>query len=158
YWRQLLRSIKGQSEFVLKLDVRNDTIAQVMLRDVPMGNNLVWLARERYPQRKMVVWAASLHTIRNLHMMDPGLRHVRLMGDLAWEAFGEASYSIGFTAHEGARGQVGQAETPIRPVDADSLEGLWSETAQSQAFLDFRKLAPGGEWLEQPIVSSLMYA
>src|SRR5262245_62872724 len=41
YWRQLLRSIKGQSEFLLKLDIRKDSLDQVMLRDIPMGGNLV---------------------------------------------------------------------------------------------------------------------
>jgi erythromycin esterase len=156
YWRQLLRSIKGQSEFLLKLDVRKDTLDQVMLRDIPMGGNLVWLARERYPRRRIIVWAASLHTMRNLHLMDPGLKHVRLMGDLVWDAFGAETYSIGFTAYQGARGEVGRHETPIGPADPDSLEGLWGATAQSNAFLDLRRLAAGGDWLDQPVVSDLL--
>jgi erythromycin esterase len=155
YWRQLLRSIKGQSEFLLKLDVSKQTLDQVMLRDIPMGENLVWLARERYPRRKIIVWAASFHTMRNLHVMDPGLKDVRLMGDVVWDAFGEETYGIGFTAYQGARGEVGRPGTPIAPADADSLEGLWGATAQSNAFLDLRKVPAGGDWLDQPIVSTL---
>jgi erythromycin esterase len=155
YWRQLLRSIKGLSEFYLTLDITKDTFDQVMVRDIPMGNNLVWLARERYPQRKIIVWAASIHTIRNLRLIDPSVKDVRLMGDVVWDAFGEETYSIGFTAYHGARGQVGEPETPIEPADADSLDGLWGATAQSNAFLDLRKVAAGGDWLDQPVVSSL---
>jgi erythromycin esterase len=156
YWRQLLRSIKGQSEFLLKLDIRKDSLDQVMLRDIPMGGNLVWLAREHYPQRKIIVWAASFHTIRNLHVMDPGLKDVRLMGDLVWDAFGHETYSIGFTAYQGARGEVGRPDTPIKPADADSLEGLWGATAQSNAFLDLRRVPSGADWLDQPVVSGLL--
>jgi erythromycin esterase len=155
YWRQLLRSVKGLSELLLKLDVNDDSLDQVMRRDIPMGGNLVWLARERYPQRKIIVWAASIHTTRNLHVMDPGLKDVRLMGDLVWDAFGEETYSIGFAAYQGASGEVGQPETPIAPADADSLEGLWGATTQANAFLDLRKVAAGGDWLDQPVVSSL---
>jgi erythromycin esterase len=156
YWQQLLRSIKGQSEFLLKLDIRKDSLDQVMLRDIPMGSNLVWLARERYPRRKIIVWAASFHTVRNLHVMDPGLKDVRLMGDLVWDAFGEETYSIGFTAYQGARGEVGRPETAIGPADANSLEGLWGATAQSNAFLDLRKVSSGGDWLDQPIANRLL--
>jgi hypothetical protein len=56
---------------------------------------------------------------------------------------------------QGARGLAGQPETPIERADADSLEELWSATTQSNAFLDLRNVAAGGDWLDQPIVSSL---
>ena len=157
YWRQLLKSIKSLNEWLLKLDLRNDgDVDQLMRRDIPMGDNLAWLARDRYPQRKIIVWAASLHTMRNFHLMGPSVKDARLMGDLVWDAFGEETYSIGFTAYQGARGWVGQPETPIPRADADSLEGLWGAAGQSNSFLDLRKVVSGGNWLDQPIVSSLV--
>jgi erythromycin esterase len=121
-----------------------------------MGDNFVWLARERYPQRKIIVWAATFHTIRNLYKMDESVKDLRLMGDPVWEAFGEQTYNIAFTACEGVRGWVGQDETPIALLHPDSLEAFWSATGQSNAFLDVRALPAGGEWLNEPTVSYLM--
>jgi len=37
----------------------------------------------------------------------------------------------------------------------DSLERSWGATAQSSAFLDLRKVAPGRGWLDQPVVTNL---
>jgi hypothetical protein len=34
------------------------------LRDKAMGENLAWLAKEYYPDRKIIVWAASRHLMR----------------------------------------------------------------------------------------------
>src|ERR1044072_7460263 len=32
------------------------------LRDQRMGENLIWLANERYKNRRIIVWAAAFHT------------------------------------------------------------------------------------------------
>ena len=35
-------------------------------RDRAMGENLVWLAKERYAGKKIIVWAASAHLMRSI--------------------------------------------------------------------------------------------
>jgi erythromycin esterase len=157
YWRQLLKSAKALSEMRLHMvDANNVSFGDVLRRDAAMGDNHVWLAREAHPQRKIIVWAATFHNIRNMRLMSPDMKDVRLMGDFVWEALGEKTYNIGFTTHEGARGWVGAKETPIDPPLADSLEGLWGATAQRNAFLDLRNPPAGGEWLDEPMVSYLL--
>jgi erythromycin esterase len=156
YWRQILKSTKTHSEFVLHIDVNALTTADMVRRDAGMGDNLVWLARNRYPQRKIIVWAATFHNIRNIRLMLGHMKDKRFMGDFVWEAFGEQTYNIGFTTYEGARGWFNQQERPIPPADPDSLEGLWGATGQTTAFLDLRRPAAGGEWLNDPIETSLL--
>jgi erythromycin esterase len=35
------------------------------IRDAQMAKNFLWLLKEKYPNRKVIVWAASYHTMRN---------------------------------------------------------------------------------------------
>ena len=127
-------------------------------RDRKMAENLVWLANEWYPGRKIVVWAASLHVARNLGSIDtrtpkPTYSNFTSMGQVAHEQLGKAVYTVGFTA---CRGLVAYfMMTGLRrlePPAADSLETLFHATGRPYAFVDFREL-PNDHWLRKPIIS-----
>ncbi len=94
-----------------------------------MGRNLVWLANERYPGKKIIVWAATFHNTRNVRRLDPGLNSPHLkkryaayvpMGEVAHRTLGDQMYSLGFTAARGKSNNFGQPmelwkPTPGRP-------------------------------------------
>jgi erythromycin esterase len=155
FWRQLFKSVRAftQLRFQFKGDV---TPADTNVRDAAMADNLLWLAREAYSGRKIIVWAATFHNVRNLHLTNPDTK-VITMGHTAWQALGDAIYNVGFTAYEGRVGWTNQETVAeLGPPTRDSLEDLWGATTQDNAFLDLRRVAAGGEWLQAPLVSRPM--
>jgi erythromycin esterase len=165
FWVQLLRSTASHSRSAWEVDYTDpaSTPDAFGIRDRQMGENLVWLAREEYPNRKIIVWAATLHNARNLGgvtVADSAVqelyRQFRPMGDYVTEALGEGSYSLGFTAYEGSAGVVGGEPTELDPPSAGSLEDLMARAGLENAFIDFRNPPDGGGWLRQPLVSRPM--
>jgi erythromycin esterase len=115
------------------------------LRDVTMGENLVWLAKEWFAGRKIVVWAASRHLAHDL----PKVRFVGssvnlyekyvTMGDVVHRDLGDAAYTILFTAARGTFGSVFDKEkSPLEPPAPGSLEDLFDRAGPALAFLDLR--------------------
>ena len=142
----------------------------VELRDRQMAQNVLWLMNELYPDKKLVVWAATLHTSRNLHLIDVtedydtpwGLtlqemyREKRVMGDYLRDELGEEMYSLGFTTFEGyfyrGRGEPGR----IEPASAGSLEELLARADIGNAIVDLRSSSPGSEWLGEALTARLI--
>jgi len=154
FWHQLLKSMKSQAQCHFQVDPR--TFAEMSRRDMQMGENIVWLAREAYPRRKIIVWAATFHNARNLNLINPEARDLVTMGHVAWQALGSEICNVGFTSYEGASAFAGRTPTSLPVPPAGSLEDLWAGTSHQLAFLDLRKLAPGGEWLRESCLSLIL--
>jgi len=132
----------------------------VELRDIQMGRNLVWLANRIHPDRRIVVWAATVHIARNLERITTGdaslqeyYDRVTVMGDVVWEALGEQVYTLGFTAYDGAIGVGWEAPTELEVPSRGSLEDLMNRAGLEVAIVDFRDPPEGGEWLRDRMVS-----
>lgn len=131
------------------------------IRDEQMGRNLVWLANERYPGKKIIVWAATFHNARNVRRLDPGLNSPHLkkryatyvpMGEVAHRTLGGQMYSLGFTAARGKSNNFGQNMELWKPT-AGSLEDLMERAGLENALVDFRDPPQGGQWLREPLIS-----
>jgi erythromycin esterase len=124
------------------------------IRDRGMASNVEWLARDVYPGRKLIVWAASAHTARDLPSALPSFPNAFSLGQGVHEAFGEEAYSIAFISHEGSSGaDLGTRvvnERKIPPAPEGSVEGLLAAAGFDYAFLDLRS-RPEGHWLRGPI-------
>jgi erythromycin esterase len=149
------------------------------LRDEQMGYNLVWLARERFPDRKIIVWASSAHTAYGSGRADErdapsgtenstGIRvaavplQYRPTGEVVRRAMGDSVFSIMPTSYGGTAGTPvwsGQRSFPLeihtsyneRP-DLDFED--WMDAAGfTYAFVHLREPAPGGEWLRESFVA-----
>lgn len=152
FWRQVIKSTKAMLEVLFRTaDVKNPKPEELNARDAAMADNLVWLARHAYPQRKIIVWAASYHNARN-YKADAQSPLVP-MGEHVWKEFGEQVYSVAFTAFDGYTGWAGQRATELPAAPRDSLEELWNATSHRRAFLDLRKLPDGGDWLKAPFAA-----
>ena len=121
------------------------TRGQTNLRDQRMGENLAWLAQVYYPDRKIIVWAASFHLLRNaptVKVIDGSLNYdgVVTMGHVAHEQLKDGYYSIMFTAYEGTGGNP-WGKYPVGQAPAGSLEDLLQTAGLQYGFLDLR--APG---------------
>ena len=143
---------------------KTGTPADVNLRDKVMGENLAWLAKDYYPDRKLIAWAASFHLLREA----PSVKRLGTnasyagtvpMGHVAFSLLGKDYYSVMFTAYRGKKGypkfgkgnMFGTLELPNAPKG--SLEDLLHSAGMPYAFVGFRSLPPGGEWLRKPLVS-----
>ena len=139
-WAQILRNLACHTRFVLK-----HPEFESCNRDEQMADNLLWFANERYPNRKIIVWAATGHAARIPSMADfgyPGYGGAApSMGQHIGEAFGSKSYVIGVTSYRSAGGRI--------VVDQDSLpefEELMAAAGFDYGLLDLRRAAANGSW------------
>jgi erythromycin esterase len=157
FWAQMLRSITAEAERVYPW-VSGTPIWFLNARDEQMGRNLIWLTEEAYPSRKIIVWAATIHVVRDIDDIEP-LVHAALyensvtMGDVAWEALGSEIYVLGFTAHSGSRAHWSQDPIPLSHPSVGSFEDLMHRAGFVNAILDFRTAQPGSEWLRERNIS-----
>ena len=166
FWRQFLTSLRVFAEETWRSNFSNlaGDPAVFAMRDQQMGKNLVWLARERYPNRKIIVWAATFHNARRLGTIDTGdpklarlYGGVTPMGEVAWKELGNEIYSLGFTSFDGEWGTAfAKSAQTIPPPSSGSLEDLFARAGLVNAFVDFRNPPAGGAWLRAPIVAKLL--
>jgi erythromycin esterase len=158
YWRQLLESTAAQTDAIATWDSQNDDQPEYgHIRDAQMARNLVWLVRQQYAGRKIVVWAATYHIMRNPRTIDTqsddwSYDSVTVMGHKVWEDLGDNIYVVGFTAHRGNWGHYRSDPQELAPPPPGSIEDLFGRTPLDNAYLDLRHLKPGGEWLREQLV------
>lgn len=144
-WAQNLRNVACYARFVWpELGIGSCN------RDQQMAENLLWLANDRYPGRKIIVWAATLHTARIPKLSLFGIPdrwggNAPSMGHYVGEALRSQSYVIAVTSYSG------RSSRPDREiaVDQDSLpelEELMAATGLRYGLLDLRGAAKGS-WL-----------
>ena len=120
-----------------------DQLEASNLRDIAMGENLVWLVRERYPGRKVIVWAASRHIAHDLATLafpdgSRGYARMVTMGDIVHRELGDAAYTLLFTAARGRHGSaLGSAASVLAEPGAAMLEAQLDRIAPL-AFVDLR--------------------
>jgi erythromycin esterase len=163
YWRQLAASNVAQAEshWFGKKEGKIDYIGLTNLRDPQMARNLVWLAREAYPKRKIIVWAASLHLMRNPTTVRPQdnplpqdyYRGIVTMGHEVYKALGKETYTLAFMAAEGAAGNPWGRAWALNPVEPGSLEGMLAAAGHTYAVVDFRHLDESGAWLRRKMTA-----
>jgi erythromycin esterase len=181
YWAQLADALDahgraswaypagmGRTEEALAAAMR-----YMMIRDSSMGRNLIWLAREGYPGRKIVVWAANQHIAKTVASVRvPNSRVAPFppgyapMGQLVRNALEREVYSIAFIAGSGRIGAAGVQSGEIPPPHdmptppPGSWESLFAQTKLPYLFLDLRNRQDQGAWMESERVAlplSYMY-
>jgi erythromycin esterase len=159
FWRQVIENLRLNAEQTWASDPKDPAV--FAMRDAQMGRNLVWLAKERYPNRKIIVWAATFHNARNLSSIDTGdeklarlYRATSPMGEVAHKVLGPELYSLGFTSFDGEAAAVFAKDAkPLPKASANSLEDLCERAGLTSAVIDFRN-AP--DWLRKPLVARML--
>ncbi|MEO1534415.1 MAG: erythromycin esterase family protein [Planctomycetota bacterium] len=123
-------------------------------RDRRMGDNLVFLANEVYPDRKLIVWAATFHGVYDLKAITPPFNPrmydtMFAAGKTAHEELGDDLYHIAFVAEGGeVRNVFGMGMGRIPPRPAGSFEHLLGAIEHPYVFTDLRGL-PADHWLRE---------
>jgi erythromycin esterase len=153
FWLQLMKStsvhIRGswaRAPEYFGIDAGNH-------RDEQMADNLLWLLDNWYQGRKLIVWSATFHHLRNPSAIDshqPEYDYGSLitMGHRVWETLGKEVYNLGFTAYEGEAGTwMAESAITLQPATPGSLEDLMLYAGLENAIIDFRGAGPSGSWL-----------
>jgi len=129
------------------------------VRDRIMGEHLAWLARHRFAGRKIIVWAHSFHSARNVNEIDVSspvhtrlFRTYRPMGDVARDELGKELYTVAVLAYQGSYGRWFEKPIELQRPSASSLEDLFHRTALPYAFLDLSGTHLPG-WLRAPLIA-----
>lgn len=168
WWRQVLESIQGFASMMTNAKRTDLPLPdRFNARDEQGGRNLLWLARERYPGRKIIVWAASMHCVRHperITTQTPGLSYggVRTAGHVAALELEDDLVVLAFTTGPGIAGSVFGAPYPVPPPPAGSLEALCAEAGLGPCIVPLRGAAAGsfgaGEFVARPLGNVSMKA
>ncbi len=130
------------------------------IRETQMAKNFLALATGKYAKRKIIVWAASYHLMRNPKMIDtlvlkpgggvkrePTYHNSVIFGDEVWKKLGKEIYSVAFLAAEGEWKLVQFREAnQVPPARPGSLDDLLNNAGHKNAFIDLKGL-PKEHWL-----------
>jgi erythromycin esterase len=163
--RERLVASHGEAEVAFMRRTVDDAVATVRMtqayanhkggdlnvRDQRMGENLLWLARERYKGRKLIVWAASMHEVHDVTAIrpsfNPGMyKGTVTAGTVAHGTLGAAMYTVAFETFDGRAGRWFSRAGPLAEAPKGSLAELMSGIERPYAFVDLRGL-PQGHWL-----------
>lgn len=127
---------------------------QMMLaRDRQMAENLIWMAKEYYPDRKIIVWCHNGHAMRAPNELPVNMGLQVTLGDGVWKEFGEEMYSIAPVSYEGKLSGDGEF-TVVSDQDPEAeFEELMAATGQAAALVDLRKVKDRAGWLGGPFVA-----
>ncbi len=162
--RELLRLIDGQARDVnfWRQELRNLGFAahnawSFERRDEGMASNLLWLARERHPDSKLIVWAHNYHIAKSSRLvmdqaspLDIPHPHDTLLGEVVAQALGDAVYVLGIVSGGGSyspyayRGDFTTTEPTAAPAP-DSLEERLCAAGFARAFIDLRNAPTSGQ-------------
>jgi erythromycin esterase-like protein len=154
WWIQLLKSTRTYFEDVF--DNGKNVNAADGSRDAQMAENLLWLMRNRYQGRKVMVWGATSHFLKNIAENEGKSRvftDYPSMGQIVGHELGNQAYAVGFVSSEGQYGVWRSRPVNLKPPDPDSLEGLFSSTDIQSGFLDLRRVPASVGWLHSPLVA-----
>ncbi len=167
FWKHLADSLQRLIAYnELNFPAENDrqySKAEESVRDIAMGETLVWLAGNYYRNRKVVVWAGTMHLVHDAGGIDTsGLmfdgkaydyRGLVCMGDIVHRRLGNSVYSVMFTAFKGMVGNTVYGKSwPLAEPPADSLEDCIHQLGNEYVFVDLRSLhLDPSHWLHRGI-------
>ncbi len=158
FLRQVMASTARNARFWWEADPQKPVPAVMNIRDEQMADNLLWLARERYPGRKIIVWAATSHASRNRQLIERPIGDEGMvpMGHHVWKALGPRAYVIAFTSGRGQFGSWRSTPSDLALPRRGSFEDACLRTGAPALFLDLRTSVRDGDWLSKPVLARPM--
>lgn len=162
FWAQVMRSLAAQVD--LMIDNARGAAPNSYLAGLAhqLGDNLVWAVTEQYAGRKVIVWAHTLHAMRDPDATRYGRAVVQPVGQAIWKAIGPASYSIGLTSYDGTSHWVTQPDEYFQTLipnqhRSTSFESLMSAAGHAVGFVDLRAARGRGDWLGGSFVAHALH-
>ncbi len=145
-WAQILRNVACHTRFVWP----QPEIGSCN-RDQQMADNLVWLANDRYPGRKIIFWGGTAHAARIPKLALFGVPQ-RFGGDapstgyVVRDVLRSQSYVIATTSYSGRSSRPERVIAEDQDSSVAELEELLAATGLRHGLLDLQR-APPQSWL-----------
>ena len=138
-------------QFVRQMAASTNGQRVTEIRDSGMAENYTFLARELYPNRKIMSWAHNFH-IRHANASASGSA---TMGTFMAERFRSELYTIGLYMNRGTAAFNDRSIYAIQPAPVASMEGVLAATGPANLFMDFLQQTPqtGTAWFFERIVT-----
>lgn len=155
FMRLALENLKGFMEFWYRPLTRGGADDNPLC--VLEGRNVLFLAREYFPQRKLMVWAHNGHIARStpqIEELKPKFKFDETIatGQRIHDALGDAVYSVAFTSYDGKTTGWWHEPRELSAPPEGSLEDLMHRAGLKYAFVDLRRLPPD-HWLRGRLVA-----
>lgn len=127
FWLRITESLNNQADRYWNGDPTG------IGRSPIMGENAVWLAQQRYPDKKIIVWAHTFHLVKN------GFGFFSNAGTVLTAAFGQDLYAAHITGHHGSfLNFINLQVAPYQLGTMGVLESMWHDTGVTLGFADLR--------------------
>lgn len=140
FWAQEMKNLE---RFALS---NWDTLESDNLRDIQMGNNLMWLINEKYKDHKIMVWAHNFHIAKNFNKLE-NLQYLKKsdtinMGSYVYENIKQKDdlYILGFNSYGGVAGDISNEKFKITKPLPNFFESWVNELDYKFAFLNFKEI------------------
>jgi erythromycin esterase len=118
-----------------------DGVGRTNIRDAQMAKNLNWLAKTKFPNQKIIVWAANAHIMKNTpDAFKDKTKPNKWMGTVFTENSSnmEETYVLGFNSKKG--NSKWASEKKAKSVNISHKNGFetWIDDIYKYAFIDFK--------------------
>jgi len=138
---QTLSSLQAISDQMIYA-LNKDYFLADSIRDKKMASNLQWLCTYKYPNEKIIIWAANSHIVKSdSRLLKKKFAKPSSMGYLFTDdpVMQDKTYIIGFTGLQGETGRITSSNKyNIPKPEKDGLESWLADKKVSYGFVDFR--------------------
>ena len=138
---QTLASLKAFGQ-EMQYGLSKEHLLSDSIRDKQMASNLRWLIENKYPEQKMIVWAANAHIIKsNSTVLKKSFAKPSSMGYLFTRdrVLLDKTYVIGFTGLQGETGWITTSKKyNIPKPDKNGIESWLADKEIGYGFVDFK--------------------
>ena len=130
----------------------NSPDGPIGIRDAGMAENLVYLARELYPDKRIVTWAHNYH----IRYANEATRYAhRTMGSWLVERLRAELYTIGLFMNRGSAAHNNRQVYAIRPAPEGSMEWVLAAAGPASRFVEFLNREPhrGNSWMLNAVLT-----
>jgi erythromycin esterase len=152
------RTARSMVAFVRQMVAANDRPGDTTdqsataIRDAAMADNLAFLMRELYPDKKILVWAHNFH-IRHANAATSS--SVRTMGGYTVDQFRKELYTIGLYMNRGTAAYNDRTVYTISPAPDESMEWVIFNAGGGATFVNFlnETKEPWNSWMFQSVMT-----
>jgi hypothetical protein len=138
---QTLLSLKAMSMQMIYA-LNKDYFLADSIRDKQMASNLQWLCDYKYPNEKIIVWAANSHIVKsNSRLLKKKFAKPSSMGYIFTSdpAIQDKTYIIGFTGLQGETGRITSSRKySIPKPEKNGIESWLADKMVTYGFADFK--------------------
>ncbi len=139
-WKLLMKNMIVFNTLALQ-DLKKDYWERKNMRDHQMAENLNWLATQKFPNERIIVWAHNYHISKYAgHYPEDFMNNAQPMSSIFTEdtALAASTYVLGFTSKKGTAGRLKRV-TKIYTVPKPNKRGFeyWIDSNLPYGFVDF---------------------